>query len=80
MKTNDFKTIGTLAAISATILLLSAGLCGIQFHFQPNEYVTIEGIIGFAGLILGAAGLIATLLAGFIQFIASRFTSPKDPQ
>jgi hypothetical protein len=68
------------ATIFAVILILSMGLCGAQFYFEPNQYVTLEGMIGFAGLVVGVFGLLVVCLLGIARSIRSYLRSRKDTQ
>lgn len=69
-----------LATIFAIILTLSFGLCGSQFYFQPNAYVTIEGMIGFAGLLVSIPGLAVVCLLGIARSIRSYLRSRRNTQ
>jgi hypothetical protein len=73
-------SLAKLATIFAVVLTLSFGLCGSQFYFQPDAYVTIEGMIGFAGLLVSIPGLAVVCLIGIARSIRSYLRSRKDSQ
>ncbi len=73
-----FFTLPRVFALAAVILLGSAGLCGMQLKFQPDEYVTFEGIAGGFGLLIGAGLLLSAIVGAIFGFVKRLLESRKN--
>jgi len=69
-----FLTFPRIIAFFAMILLLSLGLCGIEAKWSAEEFGGTWGLLGFAGSIVGALGLLGTGFAAIIRW----FTAVRD--
>jgi len=72
----SFFTLPRVFALAVALLLVSAGLCGIQFTLQPDEYVTIEGVIGAVGLLAGC-GLLLGATIGLLSKCAGKLLESR---
>jgi hypothetical protein len=75
-KKGSFFTLPRVFALAVALLLVSAGLCGIQFTLQPDEYVTIEGVIGAVGLLAGC-GLLLGATIGLLLKLAGKLLESR---
>lgn len=59
---SKYGGIGKFAAVSAAVLLVSAGLCGISNRTPRDDYVSILGLFSLLGMIVGALGVIGAIV------------------
>ncbi len=59
---SKYGAVGKFAAVSAAVLLVSVGLCGISIQAPREDYVSILGLFSLFGMIVGAGGLIGAIV------------------